>query len=207
MMAKIELPATKSSLRKIKEELAFAYEGHDLLNQKRELLVIAIVGKLGEIRRMERDFLDVLNELYTAYRDAAVDMGSQALTLKSCSAERSYTLQLQLTKHMGLKLPAMTLALSPPNPSGGIAQTSASYDAAQHYSRRAVKALVEYAAVAKEVILLARELKRVQRRVNALEKVFIPPREEARKHIADRIEEMERDEVFVKKLIRRKIEG
>ena len=40
--------------------------------------------------------------------------------------------------------------------------------------------------------------------MNALEKIFIPQHEEARKYISDRIEEMERDEIFVKKLIRQR---
>jgi V/A-type H+-transporting ATPase subunit D len=203
-MAKIELPPTKSSLRKIKEDLVFAYEGHDLLNQKREILAIEIVQKLGEIRRIESGFLSVLHELYAAYRDAAVDMGSQAVTLKSCSEKKAYTLQLQFTKFMGLKLPRITLGLASFEPSEGIAGTTAAYDTATVRSRKALEALVEYATVTKEIIMLSRELKKVQRRVNALEKVFIPPHEEAKKYITDRIEEMEREEVFVKKLIRQR---
>ena len=39
-MPQIELPPTKSSLRKLKDDLAFAYEGYDLLNQKREIMAI-----------------------------------------------------------------------------------------------------------------------------------------------------------------------
>lgn len=204
-MTKIELPPTKSSLRKIKEDLAFAYEGHDLLNQKREILAIEIVRKLGEIRRIESGFLNVLHELYAAYRDAAVDMGSQAVTLKSCSEKKAYTLQLQLTRLMGLKLPQITLELAPSVPPDGMAGTTAAYDTARERSRRAMDSLVEYATVTKEIMMLSRELKKVQRRVNALEKVFIPPHEEARKYIADRIEEMEREEVYVKKLIRQRM--
>lgn len=206
-MAKIELPPTKSSLRKIKEDLAFAYEGHDLLNQKREILAMEIVRKLGEVRKIEGGFLDALNELYAGYRDAAVDMGSQTLTLKSCAEKKSYNLRFHLTKLMGLKLPAMALTLDPSVPPGSMAQTTASYDTAKNRSRRALESLVAYAAVTKEIIMLSRELKKVQRRVNALEKVFIPPHEEAKKYIADRIEEMDREEIFVKKLIRQKIEG
>jgi V/A-type H+-transporting ATPase subunit D len=204
-MAKVELPPTKSSLRKIKEDLVFAYEGHDLLNQKREILAIEIVRKIGVIRRIENEFRDVLAELYAAYRDAAVDMGSQAVTLKSCSETKAYTLNLQLTRLMGLKLPAITLTLLPSVPSDRLAVTTAAYDTAQERSRKALQALVEYATVTKEIILLSRELKKVQRRVNALEKVFIPPHEEAKKYITDRIEEMEREEVYVKKLIRQRM--
>lgn len=200
-MAKIELPPTKSSLRKIKEDLVFAYEGHDLLNQKREILALEIVRKIGAVRRIEEQFRDTLRELYAAYRDAAVDMGSQAVALKSCAEKKSYDLQYQVTKLMGLKLPVIALALLPFEPPDGPAETTASYDAARQSSRQALMVLAEYAAMTKEIILLARELKKVQRRVNALEKVFIPPHEEAKKYIVDRIEEMEREEVFVKKLI------
>ena len=204
-MAKIELPTTKSSLRKIKEDLVFAYEGHDLLNQKREILAIEIVRKIGEIRRMESGLQDVQNELYTAYRGAAVDMGAQAVTLKSCCEKKAYAVQLQFTKLMGLQLPRITLKFTPFEPSDSLAGTTASYDAARERSRKALEALVEYATVTKEIMMLSRELKKVQRRVNALEKVFIPPHEEAKKYIADRIEEMEREEVYVKKLIRQRM--
>ena len=205
-MAKIELPPTKSSLRKIKEDLVFAYEGHDLLNQKREILAIEIVKKLGEIRRIESEFLDVLNGLYGAYREAAVDMGAHNMTLKSCIEKKAYSIKLQFVKLMGLKLPRITLGFTPLEPSEGIAGTTASYDTAKEESRKALKALIEYSTITKEIIMLSRELKKVQRRVNALEKVFIPPHEEAKKYIIDRIEEMEREEVFVKKLIRQRIE-
>jgi V/A-type H+/Na+-transporting ATPase subunit D len=204
-MAKIDLPPTKSSLRKIKEDLVFAYEGHDLLNQKREILAIEIVRKIGEIRKIESGFQEVLKDLYDSYRDAAVDMGAQNIALKSCSEKKAYTLKLQFTKLMGLKLPKVTLGLMPSEPPAGLAGTTASYDAAKERSRRAVLALTEYATVTREIIMLSRELKKVQRRVNALEKVFIPPHEEAKKYITDRIEEMEREEVFVKKLIRQRI--
>jgi len=205
-MAKIDLPPTKSSLRKIKEDLVFAYEGHDLLNQKREILAIEIVRKIGDIRRIENEFQDVLNGLYESYRDAAVDMGAHNITLKSCSEKKVYTLKLKFVKLMGLKLPRITLGLIPFEPSEGISGTSAAYDTAKERSRRALRSLVEYGTITKEIIMLSRELKKVQRRVNALEKVFIPPHEEAKKFITDRIEEMEREEVFVKKLIRQRID-
>lgn len=206
-MAKIDLPPTKSSLRKIKEDLVFAYEGHDLLNQKREILAIEIVRKIGEIRRIEAEFHDVLNELYSAYRGAAVDMGAQNITLKSCAERKAYALKLEFVKLMGLKLPRISMELTPFEPLEGPAGTTASYDTARDRSRRALHALIEYGAITKEIIMLSRELKKVQRRVNALEKVFIPPHEEAKKYITDRIEEMEREEVFVKKLIRQRVEG
>lgn len=203
-MPKIELPPTKSSLRKLKENLAFAYEGYDLLNQKREILAIEIVRKISEIRRIETDFQRVLNELYDQYRKAAVDMGADAITLQSCSETRSYFLKMEFTKLMGLRMPIIRLNLKNPHPAFTLPQTTATYDEARDQARKTLLILAEYATMTKSIIMLSRELKKVQRRVNALEKIFIPQHEEAKKYITDRIEEMEREEIFVKKLIRQR---
>ena len=203
-MPKIELPPTKSSLRKLKEDLAFAYEGYDLLNQKRELLAIEIVRHIGEIRKLEAEFSGVLDELYAAYRIAAVDMGSDAVTLKSCFEKRGYFCHMESTKLMGVKLPKIRLTLKKPRLAVTLAGTTATYDTAKERSIKSLQVLAEYATITKAIIRLSRELKKVQRRVNALEKIFIPQHEEAKKYISDRIEEMEREEIFVKKLIRQR---
>ena len=204
-MARIELPPTKSSLRKIKEDLSFAYEGHDLLNQKREILALEIMRKLNVIRGIESGFSEKLQKLYGAYRNAAFDMSSQAMTLKACSEKKAWALKFQLIKFMGMKLPQMSLDHSPSEPSESYAGTTASYDTAKEGAQKALEVLAQYAAASKEIIMLSRELKKVQRRVNALEKVFIPPHEEAKKFIIDRLEEMEREEVYVKKLLRQRM--
>jgi V/A-type H+-transporting ATPase subunit D len=203
-MPKIELPPTKSSLRKIKEELAFAYEGYDLLNQKREILAIEIVRHISEIKRVEADLLNALDELYKAYRLSAVDMGSDTITLKSCSEKRGYFFHILYTKLLGLKLVKIALTFKRPRLTSSLNQTTATYDTAKKQSRKALSVLAEYATITKAVVMLSKELKKVQRRVNALEKIFIPQHEEAKKYISDRIEEMEREEVFVKKLIRQR---
>jgi len=206
-MPAFDIPPTKSSLRKLKEELSFAYEGYDLLNQKREILAIEIMRHIGEIRKMEAGLSGVLDELYTAYREAAVEMGSETLTLKSCSEKRSYFFHMEYTKLMGLKLPKIRLSFKRPRVTATLPGTTAAYDEAKEQSRTALEVLAEYATLTKAIMMLSRELKKVQRRVNALEKIFIPQREEAKKYISDRIEEMEREEIFVKKLIRQRASG
>jgi V/A-type H+-transporting ATPase subunit D len=206
-MPKIELPPTKSSLRKLKEDLSFAYEGYDLLNQKREILAIEIVRQIGEIRRVEAEFLGVADDLYAAYRIAAIDMGSEVVTLKSSSEKRRYFLKMESVRLMGLKLPKIRISIKKPRLASSLTGTTATYDRAKEQSTKVLEVLADYASITKSIILLSRELKKVQRKVNALEKIFIPQHEEAKKYIADRLEEMERDEVFVKKLIRQRASG
>jgi V/A-type H+/Na+-transporting ATPase subunit D len=203
-MPKIELPPTKSSLRKLKEDLSFGYEGYDLLNQKREILALEIVHRISAIRSIETDFLASLDKLYAAYRQAACDMGADQMTLASSVEKRGYFLNVVFVKLMGLKLPQIRLGHKRPHPQFNLAATTASYDTARGLAHTLLDVLAAYATMTKAIIMLARELKKVQRRVNALEKIFIPQHEEAKKYIIERLEEMEREEVFVKKLIRQR---
>ncbi|HPQ52982.1 MAG TPA: V-type ATP synthase subunit D, partial [Spirochaetota bacterium] len=56
---------TKSNLRRIREDLEFAYEGYDLLNQKREILVIEILQYIKNIREVEEAFHHTIEALYS----------------------------------------------------------------------------------------------------------------------------------------------
>lgn len=206
-MPRVELPPTKSSLRKLKEDLSFAYEGYDLLNQKREILALEIVRKIGAIKTVEADFQKALIELYAAYRTAAVDIGSDTIALTSTLEPRGYFLRMETARLMGLKLQTFRIDLKQPRAPVTLTPSSALYDEAREASRRALSILAQYATMTKSIMVLSRELKKVQRRVNALEKIFIPQHEDAKKYITDRLEEMEREEVFVKKLIRQRAQA
>jgi V/A-type H+-transporting ATPase subunit D len=105
---------------------------------------------------------------------------------------------------MGLKLSNFGIRLRGLHAPVAVTATTASYDEAKDRARKMLPLLVSYASVTQTVIILSRELKKVQRRVNALEKIFIPQHEEAKRYIVGRIEEMEREEVFVKKIIRQR---
>jgi len=204
-MPKIDVPLTKSSLRKIKEDLSFGYEGFDLLNQKREILVMEIVKNINIIRKIEEQFQGALDELYNNYRVAAIEMGSDMLSLKSCSEKRSYFMSVDFSKLMGLRMPVLMLKPKKMKKMSGFLGTTSSYDTAKKTCITTLTLLANYATVIKSIFMLSRELKKVQRRVNALEKIFIPQNEEARKYITDRLEEMEREEVFVKRLIKQRM--
>lgn len=203
-MPRLDLPPTKSSLRRIRQELSFAYEGFDLLNQKRDLLAAEIVRRAAALRESREALGGALEELYRRYRMAAADMGSDALVLKSRSELPRYRLRALRVTLMGLGLPRLALRPKKMKKCSGFAGTTARYDLAKQQCLEVLPALADYGAAAKALMLLARELKKVQRRVNALEKIFIPRHEEAAKYIGERLEEIEREEVFVKKLIRQK---
>ncbi len=200
-MQRIDVAPTKSNLRKVKSDLEFAYEGFDLLNQKREILVLEIVKTVKNIRVIEDEFKQSLDELYGRYKSAAVDSGAETLAVKAMSEKPEYNISVEWTRLMGISIPHNMIESAPPEMSASLLGTGASYDMIKLGTPSLLKLITDYASLAKKVFLLSIELKKVQRRVNALEKIFIPAHEETRKYISDRLEEIEREEIFIKKLI------
>ena len=54
-MARYDVPPTKSSLFSVKEQLSIAREGFELLEQKREILVMELMRMVEEVKLLERD--------------------------------------------------------------------------------------------------------------------------------------------------------
>lgn len=203
-MKRIEIAPTRSNLRKVKSDLEFAYEGFDLLNQKREILVLEIVKTIKTIKDVENSLKTGLDDLYMKYKTAAVESGPEILALKSLSEKVKYTLEKETSRLMGITLTGYVFKPGPLTPGPAMSGTGASYDLVKAGGVPVLQLVIKYASLAKKVFLLSAELKKVQRRVNALEKIFIPSYEETRKYITDRLEEIDREEIFIKKLIGRR---
>jgi len=201
-MPKIDVPPTKTSLRKIKEDLTFAYEGFDLLNQKREILAMEIVKNIRTIKRVEHQLEEILEKFYANYRASAIEMGSDSLSMKSSSEKRNYYLSIEMSRMMGMQLPNLRLKPGKMKKFSGFFGTTTAFDQTKESGRELLPLLANYATITKSIFILSRELKKVQRRVNALEKIFIPQNEQTKKYIQDRLEEMEREEIFVKRRIK-----
>jgi len=202
----MDVPPTKSSLRKIRNDLAFAHEGFDLLDQKREILVIEIMKKAADIRAVEEKVRAALENLYATFRATAMDMGTDVLVQKSLSEKDAYGLSMDSYRFIGITIPVVTIEPGDILNSSSMYGTTALYDRCKKQCADLLLLLADYSSLMKTVVLLSRELKKVQRKVNALEKIFIPQNEEAQKYISDRLEEIEREEIFVKKLIRQRNE-
>jgi len=203
-MAGADIPPTKTNLRKVKADLSFAYEGFELLDQKREILVIEIIKYVRMIKETEKEFKMILDEFYNLYRTAAVDMGSPVMALEAPWEKKRYGLTMDTMRFMGMRLPVLGIESDEAGPPQSLLATGASYDMIKTAGERVVKVMVNYAMLTKTIYILSNELKKVQRRVNALEKIFIPRYEQTKKFISDRLEEMEREEIFIKKLIEKR---
>jgi V/A-type H+-transporting ATPase subunit D len=194
---------TKSALLAVKKTLRFAREGYELLEQKREFLVMELMHYVGRVRVLEKEFSVKTRRLRELYLQALARGGLLNLQEKGRGVVPGYELNVREYSVMGLVLPSVTCLAKPlaEAPFAGHGSGPA-LDALAAAFHDLLATLGELAGVKTSVWHLAREVKRTQRRVNALDKIVIPQNEETARFIGNVLEENEREAFFVTKLVR-----
>jgi len=201
-MAKLDVPPTRSQWIELRKNLVFAQEGYELLDQKRTVLTMELLGRLDAVRRTERDLDPLLARAFAALRDTTLDLGSAALERHGRSVVGRPEIKVSARPVMGLLVPVLEITGHKPVPQFGVLDTPARLDDAVKLFEEALVLVARLAELQNLVIRLARELRKTQRRVNALEKIFIPAYRETITYIADSLEERERESTVVMKMIK-----
>ena len=206
-MARYEIAPTRTNLLKVKDDLGFANEGYELLEQKREILVMELKRFTARAIEAQRKADEELAKAFTALKEAQVASSVSSVS----SAARAVNIQPLITlrerRVMGVAIPAATLDLKDNAPYYGPTLTSVWTDEAVARFKNALAAVATLAESRIAVIRLAREIQKTIRRVNALEKIFIPDYRETMKYIQDSLEESDREAFFILKLIKDRLEA
>jgi len=201
-MAKIKVAPTKSSYLLLRRQLAFAEEGYELLEQKRQILIFELMSRLGRARDAERRIADSFAAAFAALREATLEIGSDAIDRAALGVQPGYALKLSDQGLMGIRIPRVTVKIEPPTVQFGVASTSAGTDEAMRRFQELLALLAELAELENAVMRLARELRKTQRRCNALSKMFIPDYRETIGYIMSSLEERERESFTILKMIK-----
>ena len=203
-MAREQVAPTKSNLIRVKERLNTALEGYDLLEQKREILVMELMRKVEQVKILERELDQKTETAYPCLKRMLVTVGRERADALSRNIHYRYELTEKRVPVAGMnllgleiRLPNVELKYSPANSFAECDETVLEFFGL-------LKILTELAAVRTIAWRLAREVRKTQRRVNALEKMVIPTARETRIYIESALEERERDSFFTSKLLKKK---
>jgi V/A-type H+-transporting ATPase subunit D len=203
-MARESVAPTKSNLRAVKDRLATAVEGHDLLEQKREILVMDLMNKVEQVKILERDLSARIASAYPALKRMLVVCGRERADRISRDIRYGFELREKRMLLGGMNLPGLEIKLPEAELKYSPANSFAECDETVLEFFEVLKLCTELAAVRTIVWRLAREVRKTQRRVNALEKRIIPTARETKVYIESALEERERDSFFTTKLLKRK---
>ncbi len=206
-MAKYKLAPTKTNLLKTKRNFAFASEGHSLLEDKREILIAELLNLKERAKKAESEFGQALEAAYGALQQAIVKEGRLSLGELACASNIRYEVNIGSHKVMGVDLPRLNISSSATAPFYFPYRMSLAVDEAMAKFRECLNHLALYAQYRVSILRLAREVKKTMRRVNALEKIYLPDYGETISYIEAFLQEQERESFFIQKLIKKKMRG
>ncbi|MBU6402459.1 MAG: V-type ATP synthase subunit D, partial [Verrucomicrobia bacterium] len=154
-MAKLSLAPTKSNLLSLKRQLAFAEEGYDLLEQKRQILIFELMSRLTRASDVETRVAEAAQLAFAALRQAELAVGSEALERAALGVRLEHQVRLGVQRLMGMRLLQATVQTEPVTAQLGVSGTSVHADLAMRRFVEALPALAELAELETAVRRLA----------------------------------------------------
>ncbi|PKL07952.1 MAG: V-type ATP synthase subunit D [Spirochaetae bacterium HGW-Spirochaetae-7] len=193
---------TKTNLIRLRDELKFAKMGHELLDQKRNILVLELLNLVDQAVEYESKVEAALAKAYSGLEDSVLAMGRLKVGALASAIDVRSTITLRQRRVMGVALPVVETAFVDGAPYYSPMDTSASMDGAVVAFREALGLLGRMAELKVSIVRLAREVRKTIRKVNALEKIAIPELDESLHYIQNRLEESERDMFVLMKMVK-----
>jgi V/A-type H+-transporting ATPase subunit D len=163
-----------------------------------------LMGKLEQVKLLERDLDAKVKVSYPVLKNMLITVGRDRANALSQGIEYRYDLKEKRVMAAGMNLPSLEITLPEPELKYLPARSFAECDEVTLEFFRVLRILTERAALRTMVWTLARELRKTQRRVNALDKIVIPAARETRAYIEAALEEKDRDAFFTSKLLKKK---
>lgn len=197
---------TKTNLLKLRDELKFARLGHELLDQKRNILIIELLTLVDQTVDFQDRVDKALAEAYSAFEDAVLGMGKLEVAYLGSAVNMEADIKLKARRVMGVQLPVVETEFTEHAPYYSPLATSFWIDSSVKQFKEALKIMGRFAELKISLTRLSYEVKKTIRKVNALEKIAIPELEETVAYIQNRLEENERDMFVLMKMVKTRLE-
>lgn len=202
----IKVPPTKNTLLKLKKQVRFLEEGHDLLERKRELLTRLVYERIGAYRRLRAEAEKAIAEAYRCLSLTHLRMGSRGIRQAALGAEPALKVDILPRRALGVEYPAVNAGRVPLKPVG-LLGTDASFDTTRDNLANAAVLLAQLGEVEIALHRLMEEQRKAQKRVNALKYNIIPLYRRTIHFIQSSLEEEERNTLFQVKLLRERAQA
>ncbi len=183
-------------LTRLKKKLVTARRGHKLLKDKRDELMrqfLELVRKNKELREKVESGIKAANDKFVL---AKAVMQDEVINAALLAPKQSVSVQVDKKNVMSVEIPVFNYKMRTADESDiysyGFAFTSCDLDAAVGSLSEIFPDMLKLAECEKACQMMASEIEKTRRRVNALEHVMIPETEENIKYITMKLDENER---------------
>ncbi len=205
-MAQSDHAPTKTNLLRLRSDLKFAEQGYELLDQKRNILIVELLSLVDQTADHQARVDGALAQAYKTLEQAILDMGRLKVQYLTGAVNVATDITVRSRRVMGVHLPVVETTFTEHSPYYSPMGTSFWIDSSVQLFKEVLRLLGKLSELKISVLRLANEVKRTIRKVNALEKIAIPDLKETVRCIETRLEENERDMFILMKMVKENLD-
>ena len=193
---------TKGNLILAKNTLSLCKTGYELLDKKRNILIREMMNLIDAAKEIQDQIESTFRDAYSALQQANIDLGIDTVEKIGYSVEVEDSVAVKFRSVMGVEIPIVSMDEAPNKPSYGMKNTTSSLDEAVLKFGDVKRMTKQLAQIEISVFRIADNVKKTQKRANALKNIMIPRYEAETRHIQNALDEKDREEFSRLKVIK-----
>lgn len=193
---------TKGNLMLAKNSLALARQGYDLMDKKRNVLLKELMALIDEAKEIQEQIDSTFTKAYACLQRANIEHGISKVQQLAFTVPIEESIRIQTRSIMGTEIPHVKYDEKENNLTYSFSTTSESIDIAGEAFREVKDLTIKLSMVENSAYRLASNIKKTQKRANALKNITIPMYTNLVHNINNALEEKEREEFTRLKVIK-----
>lgn len=194
---------TKGNLILAKNSLALARQGYGLMDKKRNILIKELMTLIDQAKDIQSEIDSTFTAAYAALQQANIELGISYVQEISYSVPLDKGVKVKSRSIMGTEIPLVQHDPAPMELTYAYYNTRESLDKARSHFEKVKILTIKLSMIENSAYRLANNIKKTQKRANALKNITIPTYESLTKNITNSLEEKEREEFTRLKVIKR----
>ncbi len=194
---------TKGNLMLAKNSLALAHQGYDLMDKKRNILLQELISLIDEAKEIQEKIDTTFTKAYACLQRANIEHGISKVQELAYTVPIEESIRIQTRSIMGTEIPHVKYDAKQNDLTYSFSTTHESIDIAREAFREVKDLTIKLSMVENAAYRLATNIKKTQKRANALKNITIPMYSNLVYTINNALEEKEREEFTRLKVIKR----
>lgn len=195
---------TKGNLILAKNSLSLAKQGYELMDKKRNILIRELMELISKAEEIQSEINETYTNAYKALQYANITMGINEVSAFAHAIPIENSIKIKSRSIMGTEIPLVEYDnTSKDVPMYAFYSTSEALDKAKAGFEKVKDLTIKLSAIENSAYRLAYNIKKTQKRANALQNITIPNYQELTTSISNALEEKEREEFTRLKVIKR----
>lgn len=194
---------TKGNLILAKNSLALAKQGYELMDKKRNILIRELMELIDKAKDIQSEIDITFTTAYKALQTANMEIGINYVEEIATTIPVEDSITIKTRSIMGTEIPLVQSIKTVTKPTYAYYSTRESLDLARESFEKVKQLTINLSMIENSAYRLATNIKKTQKRANALKNITIPTYQELTVNIQNALEEKEREEFTRLKVIKR----